>query len=421
MFIRAAFATSSGTKVDRHFGATSRFDIYEVDTEVHKITFVATREVDKACLNHEHHDERMNRVVETINDSHVVYAEAIGPGAYSVLEKNMIQAVEAEENIPELLNRLLNEEEDINQVKLLINRTRHSSNDKAYSSYCNLQTKHPCMSGEANVRRGRIHLPVSPSCNIQCKFCSRRLDKTEIKPGLTSLIIKPDEAIDAIKKAKELCPEITVAGIAGPGDTLATPFALDTFEKVKENFPDMVCCLSTNGFCLPKQIDRITELGLETITVTVNAVDPEIEAKINDFVIDENGVKHEGVEGAELLIKNQLEGIRKAADRGIVVKVNCVMCPGINDEHIPEVARTVAELGAQLLNIIPLIPQNEMADVPAPNCDDLERVRTEAGRYIKVFRHCMHCRADSVGIPGTGKDIHSEIYKSEVAETFSHG
>ena len=125
-----------------------------------------------------------------------------------------------------------------------------------------------------------------------------------------------------------------------------------------------------------------------------------------------------------MLIEKQLLGIRLAAEKGVVVRINSVLVPGINDKHIPEVAKVTSELGASILNIIPLIPQNEMKDIPAPTCADLEEVRTEAGKYLEVFRHCQHCRADSLGIPGKGKDLHSELYKDRkerAADTFSHG
>ena len=65
-----------------------------------------------------------------------------------------------------------------------------------------------------------------------------------------------------------------------------------------------------------------------------------------------------------------------------------------------------------------------MADIPAPTCADLEEVRQEAGKYLEVFRHCQHCRADSLGIPGKGRDLHGELYKDRkerAADTFSHG
>jgi nitrogen fixation protein NifB len=112
-------------------------------------------------------------------------------------------------------------------------------------------------------------------------------------------VLKPEEAVETVRKAKELCPELTVVGIAGPGDTLANDQALKAFRLVKDEFPELICCLSTNGFRLPDKVDEIAKIGIETLTVTVNAVDPEIEAKINNFVIDEKGQKHEGIEGAK--------------------------------------------------------------------------------------------------------------------------
>ena len=82
------------------------------------------------------------------------------------------------------------------------------------------------------MNRGRVHLPVSPVCNIQCRFCQRAFNKTEDRPGVSAGSLKPEEAAGLVKRALEICPEITVAGIAGPGDTLATYHALEPFELI---------------------------------------------------------------------------------------------------------------------------------------------------------------------------------------------
>ena len=36
--------------------------------------------------------------------------------------------------------------------------------------------EHPCFSRGAHFQYGRLHLPVAPSCNIQCAYCDRRFD-----------------------------------------------------------------------------------------------------------------------------------------------------------------------------------------------------------------------------------------------------
>ena len=172
---------------------------------------------------------------------------------------------------------------------------------------------------------------------------------------------------------------------------------------------------------LYERADELLEIGIDSLTVTVNAVDPEIEAKLNKYIIW-HGERIEGVEGAKILIENQLKGIRKVTSAGMTVKINTVLVPGVNDDHIEEIAKTVAEAGAKIYNIIPLIPQYELSDVKAPTCLQIDAARTKAGKYIDVFRHCQHCRADAVGVPGKS-EFGDRIYQRriETRETFSHG
>jgi nitrogen fixation protein NifB len=73
-----------------------------------------------------------------------------------------------------------------------------------------------------------------------------------------------------------------------------------------------------------------------------------------------------------------------------------------------------------MINLIPLIPQNEMKDRAAPTCEELNRARETVEKYLTVFRHCQHCRADACGIPGKGQDLAGMLYTTQ-AETFSHG
>lgn len=288
------------------------------------------------------------------------------------------------------------------------------------NTYKDLQNSHPCFGGHKN-NVGRIHLPVSPGCNIACRFCDRVINDVEDRPGVTSKVITPEESLTVLEKALNLCPEITVAGIAGPGDTLASDYALQTFRKVKEKFPKLIKCMSTNGLLLYEKADEVIRVGIDSLTVTVNAVDPEIEAKLNKYIIY-HGKKYDGVEGARILIENQLKGIEKVAAAGITVKVNSVLVPEINGDHIAVIAKTVKEAGASIYNIIPLIPQAELKDCKAPACVEIDKARTEASQYIDVFRHCQHCRADAVGVPGKS-EYGDQIYQRRIAvkETFSHG
>ena len=286
--------------------------------------------------------------------------------------------------------------------------------------FSHLSNQHPCFSGHANMNRGRIHLPVSPACNIRCRFCRRVFNQSEERPGVSAELVKPGEAAALVRRALELCPEISVAGIAGPGDTLVTPHALETFAIIHREFPGLINCLSTNGLLLERYAEDLADVGVRTITVTVNAVDPFILEQIcSGIVLD--GTVYEGVEGASILIEAQKRGIAKAASLGALIKINIVLIPSINGNHIGDIARMAAEQGAALVNIIPLIPQFEFADFSPPGCEELSQAREAAEEWLQVFRHCKHCRADACGIPGKG-DFSSLLYgEKKFEETFSHG
>jgi nitrogen fixation protein NifB len=94
---------------------------------------------------------------------------------------------------------------------------------------------------------------------------------------------------------------------------------------------------------------------------------------------------------------------------GITVKINTVVIPGVNDFHVPEIARKMAELGADVHNCIPImhVENTAFAGVPTPDPGDLMTMRFEAGKYLKQISHCARCRADAVGLLGAqnGEEI----------------
>lgn len=284
-----------------------------------------------------------------------------------------------------------------------------------------LSQNHPCFSLYKRPNLARIHLPVCPSCNIICKYCIRSINDNDERPGVAKRILSPKQALDIVHKAVKICDNLRVVGIAGPGDTLATDHAIETFRLVKKDFPNLLLCLSTNGLLLEERAEELAQIGLNTLTVTVNGIYPEIVRQIC------GGIRYQGrryleEEAAQILINKQKEGIQKAALLGLIIKVNIVLIPGINDKHIAEVAEAVKSWGAHMINIIPLIPQYQLKDYDAPGCEQLADARKEAEKHIKVFRHCQHCRADAVGIPGIS-EYRQELYELLEGDdsNFSHG
>jgi nitrogen fixation protein NifB len=286
-----------------------------------------------------------------------------------------------------------------------------------------LEGRHPCFSTtpEGHARSARLHLPVSPGCNIDCSFCRRDFNRRDQRPGVATRLLTPEQAVAIVKRALVLCPTLQVVGIAGPGDPLATPHALSTFSLVHARWPELLLCLSTNGLMLPERVDEIAAIGITSVTVTVNAIAPQIQALIAPKIAWQRK-RLNGLAAAERLIANQLEGITRAAALGLTVKINTVLIPGVNDHHIGAVAQRVAAAGAKLINVIPLIPQHGFAHLDEPDAAMQHRARDQAQRHLRVFTHCQRCRADACGVPGI-TDHSAELYGDGLVAqpTFSHG
>jgi nitrogen fixation protein NifB len=261
---------------------------------------------------------------------------------------------------------------------------------------------HPCFGGNHH-KNGRMHLAVAPRCNIKCGYCTRRHDcANESRPGVTSRLLTPQEAIVKVREvmaSEVLGPIIKVIGIAGPGDPLANEETFETFRLVGSEFPQLMKCLSTNGLLLPEKIDLLHALDLHSLTVTINTLDPAIGANIYGHILY-HGRRYTGDDAARILVANQLEGLRRAAEYGMTIKVNTVLIPGVNDGQVPLIGRKVKELGAFVMNVMPLIPQADFAGVVPPTPEQLEEVRRANEGIIGQFRHCRQCRADAVGLIG---------------------
>ena len=219
---------------------------------------------------------------------------------------------------------------------------------------------HPCYSDEAHHHYARMHVAVAPACNIQCHYCNRKYDcSNESRPGVVSELLSPEQAVKKVLAVAAKIPELTVVGIAGPGDPLANPErTLTTFRGLSERAPDIKLCVSTNGLALPDLVDELCEHNIDHVTITINCVDPEVGAKIYPWVFWKNR-RIRGIKGAQILIDQQQKGLEMLVERDVLVKVNSVMIPGVNDQHLKQVSETVKAKGAFLHNVMPLISEAE--------------------------------------------------------------
>jgi MoaA/NifB/PqqE/SkfB family radical SAM enzyme len=229
-------------------------------------------------------------------------------------------------------------------------------------------------------------------------------------------VLTPEEAVERYKAAKTRFPNLTVAGIAGPGDALANfPAVSSTLSLIRKLDGDVTFCVSTNGLRLPEYAAGLITLGVSHLTVTINTLDEKVGGRIYRFV-NYGGVRHILRDGARILIENQQAGLAEAAKLGLVIKVNIVLIKGINDGEIPRIVTRVKELGAQMTNIMQLIPVRGtfFEGVPMTSRVELDRTRMECAPILPQMFHCQHCRSDAVGT--LDKDEFRE-FAGEAADT----
>lgn len=284
---------------------------------------------------------------------------------------------------------------------------------------------HPCYSEEAHHYFARMHVAVAPACNIQCNYCNRKYDcANESRPGVTSERMTPEQAARKVVAVANKVPQLSVLGIAGPGDSLfdwQKTFA--TFRAVEKKLPDLKFCVSTNGLALPDHIDALADHNIDHVTITINMVDPVIGTAIYPWVYF-NGKRYTGLDASRILHERQMEGLEALTAKGILVKVNSVMIPGINDEHLIAVNAAIKARGAFLHNVMPLISAPEhgthfgLTGQRGPSPMELKTLQDQLAGGANLMRHCRQCRADAIGM--LGEDLSQDFTMDKIGEEVAY-
>jgi nitrogen fixation protein NifB len=238
---------------------------------------------------------------------------------------------------------------------------------------------------------------------MQCNYCNRDFEcVNESRPGVSSAILLPWQAADYLDDVLDRIKNIAVVGIAGPGDPFANPVeTMETLRLVRERHPEMMLCVATNGLAMADYVDDLAGLKVSHVTVTINAVDPAVGEKIYAWARLKSKV-YRGADAAQVILENQKEAIRRLKAKDMTVKINTVIIPGINDDHVVEIAKEMAAMKADIFNAIPMyhVAGTPFADIAPLAHEKVESLRKAAGSFLPQMAHCSRCRADAAGMIG---------------------
>jgi cyclic pyranopterin phosphate synthase len=208
-----------------------------------------------------------------------------------------------------------------------------------------------------------LRISVTDRCNFRCRYC---MPAEVFGPDYAFL---PKDEILSFEEISQLVQTLAPLGIRKIRLTGGEPL-------LRRGIDDLVGLLSaidgvddlaitTNGVLLAHHAEALALAGLNRVTVSLDALDPEVFATMNGM-----GAKVDRV----------LTGIRTARLHGLPVKINAVIQRGVNESEILPLVRMAREEGV-IMRFIEYMDVGEtngwnMKDV-VPMADILETIQSE--------------------------------------------
>jgi len=160
-----------------------------------------------------------------------------------------------------------------------------------------------------------LRISVTERCNFRCQYCMP--DKPFSWVPKENLLSFEDMFLFVKAGIDEGIKKIRLTG----GEPLLRE-DLDKFIKMISDYaPSIDLALTTNGYLLPKVAKKLKEAGLKRINISLDSLKPEVAQQI----------------AQKDVLKDVLEGIEKAQEVGLKIKINMVPLKDINENEIIDI------------------------------------------------------------------------------------
>ncbi|HWQ00724.1 MAG TPA: GTP 3',8-cyclase MoaA [Gaiellaceae bacterium] len=172
-----------------------------------------------------------------------------------------------------------------------------------------------------------LRISVTDRCNFRCVYCMPK----EVF-GRDHRFLERRELL-SFEEIERLAHAFVAHGVEKIRITGGEPLVRRDLERLVEKLAaidELDLTLTTNGSLLPQKASLLRDAGLRRVTVSLDSLDDEVFAAMNDV---------------DFPVQRVLEGIDAAADAGLPVKVNMVVKRGLNEDSILPMARLFRERG----------------------------------------------------------------------------
>lgn len=221
-----------------------------------------------------------------------------------------------------------------------------------------MNPRHPASPGAQpadSAHHGCVTLPIAGATNAKTAFGSLT------RAQLAKASAPAAEACNLLRQAMDQAAfrgeTVHCVGVTGPGEPLASPEAtLAALEALHAAEPGLDLFMRSNGLGLAAQAERLAAAGVGRVILDVDAVAPDILQRLFIWIRPGSRTLPRG-QAAQALLEEQTAAIKALKEQGLAVTIRTKVYPGLNDAHLETLARRMAELGADDLQLVAWEPQ----------------------------------------------------------------
>lgn len=230
-----------------------------------------------------------------------------------------------------------------------------------------------------------LALPVAPSCNMMCNFCSKESDCicNGNNPDSLSKPMTPRQAVNWAVASVNKNKKIKVIRISGPGEPLFNNHTFEVLRRLNTELPEYTYSISTNGLQLDEKVEELEKLNVKEVNVSLNSIYNDTAQKLYSRIVKKNQIVAHSAEMAEILLNSQIEGIKHCVKSGIIVNINTIYFPGINHDDIYTIALKCKEWGVNSMCIISCYPNGKFQKQQIPSLAELVHLKQELSRVLQ--------------------------------------
>ncbi|MDN4492598.1 GTP 3',8-cyclase MoaA [Ureibacillus aquaedulcis] len=209
-----------------------------------------------------------------------------------------------------------------------------------------------------------LRISVTDRCNFRCQYC---MPAEVFGPDFAFL---PSDKILSFEEIERLVKIFVTLGVKKVRITGGEPLLRPNLPKLIERIHliDGVedIAITTNGTLLKKYAGDLAKAGLSRVAVSLDSLNEE---------------RFLGMNGHRGKVKTVLEGIEKAAEAGLLVKINMVVQKGVNEQDIV----TMAEFFKDKQRILRFIEYMDVGNSNGWRMDDVVSKKEMIEQLNQVF------------------------------------